>query len=305
VLNYGDHSDVMGNFTASHLNPFQKSRLGWLQLAGGPALHTVEASGIHVLEPYPLDGGGVAALRIPRGTDPGTGAMRWFLVEHRQAVGFDAHLGSNPDVVNGVLVRHALEGHAASSRLLDMTPASDPNGYFDWQDAALAVGERFVDPDTGVSIRTISIDAAGATVEVLFEGSAPAPEPAPEPEPEPEPEPTPEPEPEPTPEPIGPVANDVHSTTPQSTTVVIDVLANDLHASGLTIWVSSIGQADRGDVILRADGRVEYTPRRNFGGIDGFHYTITDGELSASAWVTVEVIKSSGGGGGGGKGAPR
>jgi VCBS repeat-containing protein len=56
---------------------------------------------------------------------------------------------------------------------------------------------------------------------------------------------------------------------------------------GLT--VSSVTQGANGSVSANADGTVTYVPSLNFHGIDSFTYTVSDGELTDTASVTVTV----------------
>lgn len=76
---------------------------------------------------------------------------------------------------------------------------------------------------------------------------------------------------------LPPVANDDYTTTAQSTTVVIDVLANDYDpdSNQLTspkIFVTPI----YGTVTINPNGTVTYTPLPNFLGCDSFYYVVCD-----------------------------
>jgi hypothetical protein len=168
VQEYGDVADAMGNTTAGHFNAFQKERLGWLGSGTQPPIVTVGASGSYTIGAYEVADTQVKALKIPRGTDPVTGAKTWYYAEYRRAVGYDAPLagvyGSN--LVNGLLIRTGTDGDARSSTLLDMTAGSIPT--FDMGDAALGFGQVFNDAATGVTINLEAADAAGATVRVTL-----------------------------------------------------------------------------------------------------------------------------------------
>lgn len=89
--------------------------------------------------------------------------------------------------------------------------------------------------------------------------------------------------------------------------VVIDVLYNDADADGDAIYISAVGNAAKGDVSVNADGTLLYTPAKNFKSSDSFTYTISDGQASDTATVTVTLQSSddgsdnNGGGKGGGK----
>ncbi len=80
------------------------------------------------------------------------------------------------------------------------------------------------------------------------------------------------------------------STTIIGQSVLIDVLANDLD-DGLPspISIQSVGTPDFGTAALET-GKIRYTPPAGFEGTASFSYTITDGDGSDSATVTVNVV---------------
>ncbi len=141
---YGDPYDIMGDaWEHRQLKPENKSRLGWL------SPQQVSADSTIVLLPHELESSGVRALWV---SEVG-GAT--FQIEFRQPSGvFDDFQASDP-AVQGVLIR--TEG------LLDMTPATPS-----FLDAALAVGQTFTDPATGLRVHTQSVGAAGATLNIAF-----------------------------------------------------------------------------------------------------------------------------------------
>lgn len=168
VYEYGDTLDMMGASSFGHFNPFQKERLGWLNYGVSPPIRTVQTSGTYTLETYELPGSGPKALKILKSTDPSTGHRTWYYVQFRQAVGFDAGLTGNTNVLNGVLIHSGAEGNGNSSQLWDMTPESGTSISLDWRDPALAVGQSFTDPVAGVTITTDWVSATAAAVTVRF-----------------------------------------------------------------------------------------------------------------------------------------
>src|SRR4029453_8801582 len=84
-----------------------------------------------------------------------------------QAKGFDAFLSGNANVQGGVLIHKVTDGNADSSYLLDLTPATAS-----WSDPALAAGQSFNDPKTGVTITPLSVGTSGAQVSVTFPASS-------------------------------------------------------------------------------------------------------------------------------------
>jgi len=87
-----------------------------------------------------------------------------------------------------------------------------------------------------------------------------------------------------------PVAVDDTATTPEETTVTIDVLANDSDPDGDPLMVMAVSVPVNGTAVNNGDGTVTYTPNNNFTGTDLFTYTVQDGQGgSSTATVTVEV----------------
>jgi M6 family metalloprotease-like protein len=173
INEYGDILDVMGapQTAAPHYNAFQKERLGWLNAGASPSITTVQAAGTYVLNTYELAGPGPNALKIPKSTDPATGAKTWYYVEARQAVGFDAFIAneSSQNETNGVLVHIGTDGNGNTGDLLDMTPATPT--YYWWFDPSLVASQSFADPAAGVTLTTAWVTSAGAAVTVQFTGA--------------------------------------------------------------------------------------------------------------------------------------
>ena len=85
-----------------------------------------------------------------------------------------------------------------------------------------------------------------------------------------------------------PVATPDSRTSPNSTPVDIDVLANDTDPDGDDLIVSSVSQPAEGSVSI-VGGKVRYTPPGDFVGVTSFSYTVSDGALGDTAAVTVNV----------------
>ncbi len=69
---------------------------------------------------------------------------------------------------------------------------------------------------------------------------------------------------------------------------VLDLLVNDSDPDGDALSIVAVSEAANGVAILDGDD-VRYTPAADFHGLDHFTYTVTDGELTAIATVTVTV----------------
>ncbi|MEW5847724.1 MAG: Ig-like domain-containing protein [Myxococcota bacterium] len=89
-----------------------------------------------------------------------------------------------------------------------------------------------------------------------------------------------------------PVANaDSLSVSEDGTLVVLsaDVLGNDTDVDQDTLTISSVQSGAGGAAALELDGSITFVADPNFVGDATFEYTISDGNLSASATVTVAV----------------
>lgn len=155
---YGDPFDPMGS---GYVGSFPAEMAGWRKLGiGGIAAAeapTIAYSGTYSLAPLEAPSG-TRLLRIPNGTGD------FFDLDFRQPIGpFDQGYGSGP-AAQGVMIRvdaPKFELSAHPTRLLDMNPATPSFG-----DAPLAVGRQFRDFRTGVTIETLAVGPAGATVKV-------------------------------------------------------------------------------------------------------------------------------------------
>jgi gametolysin peptidase M11/alpha-galactosidase-like protein len=154
IAEYGDDRDIMGATTA-HFNAFQKERLGWLNYGGSPPIQTVTQSGNYALDAMELPGSGPKGLKVLI-SDGGSGRKTWYYVEVRTNAGFDG------SIVPGVIIHTGAEASGDTSYEIDLSPQTSTF------DSLLDVGQTFLDPALGLSITTLSADAAGATVSVSF-----------------------------------------------------------------------------------------------------------------------------------------
>ena len=172
-LPYGDAADLMGNLRTGHFSPFAKEQLGWLNDGVSPAIHTASSSGRYSIEPYSSSSVGPKAIKVPRGVDS-LGRKTWYYLEYRQLVGGDTVLNSG-NLTTGLVVRTATEGDGDSSYQIDMSPASSTYSNVELTDGALALGQTYTDAVAKVSFTLASADANGATLDVVVNGSTPAP----------------------------------------------------------------------------------------------------------------------------------
>lgn len=172
IVEYGDVLDTMGapQTASPHYNAFQKERLGWLNYAASPSIQTVTTSGTYTISPFELGGSGPNALKILKSTDPTSGALTWYYIEARQAIGFDAFLTDwayyTQNETTGVLFHIGTDGDGNSSDQLDMTPATPTdNGWFD---PSLVVSQTFQDSTADVTFTPTAVSGTGATVQITF-----------------------------------------------------------------------------------------------------------------------------------------
>jgi hypothetical protein len=160
---YGDWFSIMGAGIPRHSHNWHKTQLGFL-----PLQNTVTVpAGAHSYTLAPSEQpivGATQVLRIPRTLSLTQGVIDYYYLDFRQPFGtlFDAFAPTEP-AVNGVAIRIAPDYDTiARSFLLDMHPETVlPN------DAPLAPGATFSDPTTGISVTTLSVSPAGATLEVV------------------------------------------------------------------------------------------------------------------------------------------
>lgn len=88
-----------------------------------------------------------------------------------------------------------------------------------------------------------------------------------------------------------PIAEDMVMETYQNLPNEAQLKVSDPEGEELVYTV--VRQPKRGEVILRKDGSVLYTPKKNKVGVDSFTYTAADpaGNVSREATVTIQIIK--------------
>ncbi|MFW1640838.1 tandem-95 repeat protein, partial [Vibrio parahaemolyticus] len=86
-----------------------------------------------------------------------------------------------------------------------------------------------------------------------------------------------------------PVAVDDTVSTQEDTVVTIDVLTNDTDVDGDKLSIESASVPKEQGTVEVVDGKLVFTPAENFNGDAEITYTVTDGELTDEAKVTVTV----------------
>ncbi|MCX8932087.1 Ig-like domain-containing protein [Vibrio parahaemolyticus] len=93
------------------------------------------------------------------------------------------------------------------------------------------------------------------------------------------------------------VAVDDNVQMSKVSTVTINVLGNDIIADGVSVEISAMSAPSKGTVKLLTDGSIQYTPAKRFKNQDSFSYTITSGNVTSTAMVTVALQLSPDSGG--------
>ncbi len=73
--------------------------------------------------------------------------------------------------------------------------------------------------------------------------------------------------------------------------LAVDLLAEASDADGDALTVTSLSAASHGTVVDRGDGRIRYTPERDFHGTEGFVYTVVDGQGGESEGRLTVVVR--------------
>jgi PKD repeat protein len=158
---YGDPYDIMGG-AARQFNAYSKQYLAWLPAGTLKVLSS--GSSTVVLSPLESPTGATRAVELQTASGP------TYWLEWRQAIGFDSGLGSNSNVMNGLLV-HIGPSAVGGTDLLDMTPdGSTSNATFG--DAALTVGNTYTDISNGLAVTPVVINGSTLTVNIQY-GVAP------------------------------------------------------------------------------------------------------------------------------------
>ncbi|WP_140356318.1 cadherin-like domain-containing protein, partial [Vibrio parahaemolyticus] len=79
------------------------------------------------------------------------------------------------------------------------------------------------------------------------------------------------------------------ATTQEDTAVTIDVLSNDSDVDGDKLSIESVSVPKEQGTVEVVDGKLVFTPAENFNGDAEITYTVTDGQLTDEAKVTVTV----------------
>lgn len=92
-----------------------------------------------------------------------------------------------------------------------------------------------------------------------------------------------------------PMAADDADTTTEETPVTVDVLANDADIENDSLTVAIDSQPSNGSVSVNGDQTITYTPDADFAGADSFTYTASDGALSDTGTVRIDVSSANDG----------
>jgi hypothetical protein len=171
----GDKFDVLA--TGPGMNALERVRLGWLPT---PAVTMVTQPGTYPLTALemPLDGS-PRVLQVPRSSTLvfGTPYVTYWFVELRQVTTTTKTAGTVTATMVTLHRPYYGSGFGAGPTVLeDVDPMSTTtHETVDW---VLDSGQVFIDPYTGVSIKTTAItDVSHATIEVLFNQPIPVPPP--------------------------------------------------------------------------------------------------------------------------------
>lgn len=95
-----------------------------------------------------------------------------------------------------------------------------------------------------------------------------------------------------------PIAVNDAASTQSGRAILIDAIVNDSDPNGDLIEIVAVGTATDGVAALKPNGTLRYTPDAGFTGTDSFIYTLSDGEATSTATVSVFVAPNLIGGAG-------
>jgi M6 family metalloprotease-like protein len=153
---YGDPYDVMGG-SARMTSTWHRRQEGQLTTADQ---QTVTGSGAYSVGV--AESSSPTAPRIVRVT---RGDGSYLYLEYRQPAGVFDSFAANAPPVTGVSIRIAPDTAIVQSMLVDTTPATST-----FTDAPLAVGQTVFDPIGSITLRTVSVSADAAVVEITVGG---------------------------------------------------------------------------------------------------------------------------------------
>jgi MYXO-CTERM domain-containing protein len=161
-VEYGNPFDVMGRGGLRHTNAYNKAVARWL--GPGNIIDVQKPGGLYRIVPQEPPSNEPQLLAVPRD------ARRSYFLEYRQPFGFDNFAPGATAVTSAMLmVGYPLRGRdMPQSWLLDTTPATTS-----LNDAPLAVGKTFDDPQNGVRITLVAVSPGGADIRVELTDPAP------------------------------------------------------------------------------------------------------------------------------------
>lgn len=155
VNEYGSTFSTMGSGLGQYDAPHKAELLNWLTPGN---YQTIQTSGTYSLQPLEISPAGLQALKVQRGA----GNNAWLWIEYRQPLGnYDSTLPSQ--VYSGALIHYEDSQTGIHTQLLDFTP-----GDSNWTNVALAAGQTWQDPYTGVSLNVQSATASALTISVNY-----------------------------------------------------------------------------------------------------------------------------------------
>jgi subtilisin len=90
-----------------------------------------------------------------------------------------------------------------------------------------------------------------------------------------------------------PVAGDDSASTTEGTSVTITVTGNDTDVDGDALTVTEKTTPSNGTVTINSDNTLTYTPNAGYTGPDSFGYTVSDGTVTDTANVAIEVTATA------------
>lgn len=166
---YGDPFDVMGGngFGMHHFSMYHKAKI---HFSDSTNIQTVTSNGQFELTANAINSSALKTLYIPITSPSPNNESQGYYLEFRRNTGIFDQFDTQYNL-DGVLIRKALNYSAqsdwvsAGSKLIDTTPEQNQPVF---TNAALGVGQTFIDPFEGVKITTLGVNDTTANVKVEF-----------------------------------------------------------------------------------------------------------------------------------------
>ena len=161
-VEYGDVFDLMGNYwwmtNSVHFNASHKTTVGWIPASN---IQSITTDGTYTVYSLETTQTGPQALKIRKND-----TNEYYYISKKQNIGFDQEIPVT--ITDGASVHLWNDNSFSSTQLLDTSPGSNSDDWYDFYDASLKDGQEFYDQINKITIKQFSHSANSATIQVKF-----------------------------------------------------------------------------------------------------------------------------------------